>query len=315
MMDRTNRILANDKYHNGIPPLALAVVATLILLGCQSKPTKPAKPPKPPGMAWIPAGSYSLGAGKKYPDELTQRVVSTPGFYIDKTEVTNEEFSKFVKSTGYKTFAERSPQKPGDPPPGSACCIAAQSLDKVTDRWTYREGACWEHPGGAGTTIVGKMNYPVIHVTFEDAIAYAKWSGKDLPTQDEWEIAGRGGLVDQTYEWGNSLKLNGKWQSNTYQGDFPKNDLGEDGFMGLAPVGSFLANGYGLFDMTGNAWELTSDNAPIDIPSGQPCHWAKGGSFLCAPNYCARYRPVARIPITIDTSTDHIGFRCVKRLR
>jgi formylglycine-generating enzyme required for sulfatase activity len=220
-----------------------------------------------------------------------------------------------VDATGYITFAERPGKSSSDPPPGSACCKVAQSLDKLTDRWTFMEGANWKHPHGKNSSIEGKSSDPVVHLTFEDAMAYAKWAGKDLPTQDEWEVAARGGLVNKTYEWGDVLVESNHWKANVYQGEFPKNDTGEDGYKGISAVQSFSPNGYGLYDMTGNAWELTKDDAPVDAQSGQPCHWAKGGSFLCAPNYCARYRPTARIPLTIDTSTEHVGFRCVKHFK
>lgn len=286
--------------------------AVVILAGCGKMSTH-TEMISSESMVLIPAGTYNLGAGGVYPDELPKRKFVSRSFYIDKTEVTNAEFQRFVDSTGYITFAERSSKEVGSPPPGSACCQTALNVDKVTDRWTYVEGASWRHPGGKGTGIEGHLNLPVVHVTFEDALSYAKWCGKDLPTEDEWEIAARGGLVDQSYEWGNDLCPNGKWRTNCYQGNFPEKDSGEDGFKGLATVGSFPANGYGLFDMTGNVWELTKSVAPKDAPSGQECHWAKGGSFLCAANYCARYRPVARIPVTVDTSTEHIGFRCIRR--
>lgn len=266
-------------------------------------------------MVSIPPGTYSLGAGGMYPEELPIRNISTNGFSIDATLVTNAEYKRFVDATGYVTFAERPPPTAQDPPAGSACFRPASNAKVVTDRWVYVPGANWRHPEGPRSTINGKMNYPVVHVTIEDAEAYAKWMGSDLPTQDEWEIAARGGLVNKTYDWGDTLTPGGKWLANVYQGDFPKKDLGLDGYKSLSPVGVFPPNGYHLYDMTGNVWELTADQAPTDPASGQPCHWAKGGSFLCAANYCARYRPASRIPINDDSSTENVGFRCVVRGR
>jgi len=291
------------------------VLLSLICAGCTAKQEARSELSVPSRMVHISAGTYSLGAGKLYPEELPIRNVSIQSFAIDMTEVTNADFKTFVNATGYVTFAERQGKSPNDPPPGSACCRAAQSLDNITDRWTYIEGANWKHPHGKNSSIEGKPTDPVVHVTFEDAMAYSKWAEKDLPTQDEWEVAARGGLVNKTYEWGDNLVEKDQWRANVYQGEFPKSDSGKDGYKGISPVKSFSPNGYGLYDMTGNVWELTKDDAPTDGPSGQPCHWAKGGSFLCAPNYCARYRPTARIPLTIDTSAEHVGFRCVKHFK
>lgn len=278
-----------------------------------SVPDLPGNVSPPPGMVAIPAGTYELGAGGHYPEELPARKVTTTGFYMDRTEVTNAQFAEFVKATGYKTFAERAPTRADGPPAGSACFHAAGNGTKPEEWWAFKEGVSWKHPGGPKTDMEGRMNMPVVHIVFEDAEAYAKWAGKELPTEDQWEIAARGGLVNRKFEWGDEFSPEGIVRANTYQGEFPEQDLGSDGFKGLAPVGRFPANNYGLFDMTGNAWELTRSHAPKDGPSGQATHWAKGGSFLCAANYCARYRPAARIPVTVDTSTEHIGFRCIKR--
>lgn len=266
-------------------------------------------------MVTIPAGTYELGAGGVYPEERSKRAVTTAGFFMDRTEVTNAQFSEFVKATGYETLAERGSSAIGEAPSGSACFHAAETLKVLTDRWTFIEGANWRHPQGPKSDLSGKQDHPVVHIVFEDAVAYANWAGKDLPTEDEWEIAARGGLIGKTYEWGNEMSPGGTRRANVYQGEFPNRDLGEDGFKGIAATGSFAPNGYGLLDMTGNVWELTRSPAPKDVPSGQGTHWAKGGSFLCAENYCARYRPAARIPITVDTSTEHIGFRCIQRLK
>ena len=297
------------------PTIALKVALTLLLLQSCSGGTKVVATQRsaPPGMVWIPPGSYLLGSGRESPDELGERQVQTGGFFMDRTEVTNASFKEFVDDTGYITIAERSASPDGSVPSGSACCRAALDTKDLLDRWAYVAGACWKHPQGPKSAIDGKLDFPVVHITFADALAYAKWAGKDLPTQDEWEVAARGGLVGKKYEWGDEFAAQGEWRSNTYQGMFPRADHGDDGFKGLAPVGSFEPNGYGLSDMTGNAWELTKDLAPDDETSGQHCRWAKGGSFLCAANYCARYRPAARIPIAEDTSTEHVGFRCVVR--
>jgi formylglycine-generating enzyme required for sulfatase activity len=269
-------------------------------------------------MVLIPKGSYDLGAGDIYPEEDPARKVQSEAFYIDRHEVTNAEFSKFVKATGYETTAERNPdpkEYPGADPanlaPGSACFMAADDTHNLNDRWEYKLKADWKHPEGPGSE--AKPNYPVVHVTSEDAAAYAKWAGKDLPTQDEWEIAARGGLVDKKYAWGDDLMPDGKYLANTYQGKFPTKDEGKDGHAGLASAGSYPPNGYGLYDMIGNVWELTKTEAPFDKTANKAAVWAKGGSFLCADNYCARYRPSAKIPVTVDTSTNHIGFRCVVR--
>jgi formylglycine-generating enzyme len=291
-----------------------SLLVALLLCACNKpEPVSRIGEGTPPEMVLIPAGTYSLGAGQTYPEERPTRRVTVAEFMIDRTEVTNAQFQRFVQATGYVTFAERSSLTIGDPPAGSACCRTAQDTKLVTDRWVFVAGANWTHPGGIGTSIEGRMNFPVVHVTYEDALAYARWSGKDLATGDEWEVAARGGLVDQKYEWGHQLTPNGKWMANIYQGKFPWKDLGLDGFAGLAPVASYPPNGYGLYDMTGNSWELIKDAAPKEAASGQECRLAKGGSFLCASNYCARFRPAAFIPVTIDTSTEHIGFRCVRR--
>ncbi len=289
---------------------SLLLMIVFSSIGCRAS-SPAAKAPE--GMKWIPAGTYSLGKGGQYGDELAPRKVTTPGFFISKTEVTNAEFLRFVEETKYVTYAERTPADENGKVFGSACCVSVESALTVTDRWKFVSGASWRHPLGPTSSIATHMSDPVVHITYEDALAYAKWANLDLPTENEWEIAARGGLVEQDYEWGNELNPSGKWRANTYQGDFPVKDLGLDGFEGLAPVKSFLSNGYGLYDMTGNVWELTKDSGPTEKESGAASHWAKGGSFLCAANYCARYRPAARIPITVETSTQHVGFRCVKR--
>jgi formylglycine-generating enzyme required for sulfatase activity len=270
---------------------------------------------------------------------------------MDACAVTNGEFGAFVVATGYRTSAERPLDPslyPGARPellqPGSAVFFMAPASANEQDigsRWAYVPGADWRHPEGPGSTIDGREDEPVVHVAHEDATAYAGWAGKALPTEAEWECAARGGLDGATFCWGNEFMPEGRHMANTWQGDFPHHDLGSDGFAGRAPVGSFPANGYGLYDMAGNVWEWTADwyadRHPPEVarpccvplnPRGGPMELSydltqpgiaiprkviKGGSYLCAPNYCRRYRPAARYPQMIDTATCHLGFRCVKR--
>ena len=270
--------------------------------------------------------------------------VYVDGFFIDKTDVTNAEFERFVKATGYVTVAERKPRAedyPGAPPEnlvaGSVIFAPPNhpvSLDNYFQWWTYVPGANWRHPLGARSSVAGKGNYPVVHVAYEDALAYAKWSGKRLPTEAEWEFAARGGLVGKPYVWGDEFRPNGKWMANTHEGHFPDKDTGEDGYIGISPVASFPPNGYGLYDMAGNVWQWTSDWYRPDYykqlqsqgvarnPQGpdsaydpsEPGHAKKvqrGGSFLCTDQYCSRYIVGTRGKGDIDTGTNHLGFRCV----
>lgn len=273
--------------------------------------------------------------------------VYVDGFWMDKTEVTNKEFAKFVDATKYITVAERKPLQeefPGIPlsqlVAGSGVFTPTKSkvnLDDYLQWWKYVEGANWRHPTGYDSNLIGKDNYPVVQVSFEDAAAYAKWAGKRLPTEAEWEFAARGGKTATTYTWGNILKPQGKFQANIYQGQFPikKGDTGEDGFVGIAPVGQYEPNGYGLYDMAGNVWELINDwydenyysqlaqNNKVAVnPQGpqisnysnepntlQKVH--RGGSFLCTDEYCTRYMVGTRGHGEIKSSANHIGFRCV----
>jgi sulfatase modifying factor 1 len=275
--------------------------------------------------------------------------VTVDGFWIDEHPVTNAQFRRFVKATGYETTAER-PLEPSDYPeadpallvPGSVVFrqpVAPVSLGDPYAWWGYEPGASWRHPQGAGSTLDGLDRHPVVHVTVADAEAYAAWAGRDLPTEAEWEYAARGGLEGATYPWGDELTPKGRFMANTWQGDFPVENLELDGYAGTSPVKSFPPNGSGLYDVSGNVWEWTADwftpRHPDPAPSpccapvnprvtspeqsyghGQPgAHIPrkviKGGSHLCAPNYCLRYRPAARQGEPIDTSTSHIGFRCV----
>lgn len=301
----------------------LSGVVLTVALGCQNPSITPVagtpKAEKPTtGMIQIPAGDYALGAGKLYPEEGTPRTEKSPGFWIDRYEVTNAQFKKFADATGYVTTAENAPKAEDYPTAdpkmlkaGSACFCAANTTKNLLDRWEYTKGANWRHPDGPSTS--AKPEMPVVHVTYADALAYAKWAGKDLPTEDEWEIAARGNLKAKKYAWGDQMKPDGKWMANTYQGKFPSKDEALDGYAGIAKGGSYPPNGFGIYDMIGNVWELTKSSAPFDRQANKDAVWAKGGSFLCADNYCARYRPSAKIPVTVDTSTNHIGFRCVVR--
>jgi formylglycine-generating enzyme required for sulfatase activity len=269
---------------------------------------------------------------------------------MSKYVVTNEQFRRFVEATGYVTVAER-PADPNDYPAAKPEMLAPSSvmfkkakgpvdLRNHFNWWVYVPGADWRHPRGPGSHIKALMNHPVVHVAFEDAEAYAKWAGMELPTEAEWEFAARGGLVAAEFVLGDEFAPNGKLMANTWQGEFPWQNLGEDGYEWTAPVGSFPPNGYGLFEMAGNVWEWTTDwfqdhgkikkaCCTIDNPRGCdpeqsydprtpnikiPRKVMKGGSYLCAPNYCRRYRPAARMAQPVDTSTCHLGFRCIVRV-
>lgn len=293
-------------------------------------------------MVWIPDGSFQMGTDdQNFPDALPLHKVKLKGFWMDEHEVTNAEFEKFVKATNYVTVAERQ-LNPADFPgvpaetlvPGSAVFTpppAKVSLDNPLQWWKYVAGANWRHPSGPGSTIEGKQNLPVIHVSYEDAAAYCKWAGKRLPTEAEWEYAAQGGKGVQKYYWGNELKPGGKWMANIYQGNFPEGNTGEDGFIGAAAVKSFPANGYGLYDMDGNVWEWCNDfyrpdyyqHSPESDPQGPEDSYdpdepqavkrvQRGGSFLCSDQYCMRYRPGSRGKGEVSSGSDNLGFRCVK---
>jgi formylglycine-generating enzyme len=297
--------------------------------------------PAPNGMAWIEAGVFQMGSEDFYPEERPVREARVDGFWVDEHPVTAAEFRRFVRATHYVTLAERPPD-PSDYPdadpdllvPGSLVFRKTNGpvpLDDVRNWWEYVPGACWRRPGGPGTTINGRDHHPVVQVAYEDAQAYASWAGKELPTEAEWEYAARGGLEGAVFAWGDEHFPGGKAMANSWQGDFPWQNLTLDGYEGTSPVGSFPSNGYGLYDMTGNVWEWTTSAfatngaaqaeraccAPEHALGGERFrrNVIKGGSHLCAPNYCLRYRPAARQSETIDTSTGHIGFRCVVRDR
>jgi sulfatase modifying factor 1 len=286
-------------------------------------------------MVWIPGGIFLMGSNAFYREERPARFESVVGYWIDRYPVTNAEFRCFVDATGFITFSERVPlaqMYPDATPellvPGSLVFVKPRHPVSLRDHrawWAYVPGANWRQPNGPDSSIALKDTHPVVHVTHEDARAYAAWVGKELPTEVEWEFAARGGLEGATYPWGDAANPEGRFMANTWQGLFPFENLVEDGYEGTSPVDAFPANGYGLHDMVGNAWEWTV--SPFAANSGAEkscCHRddldprstlivVKGGSHLCAPNYCLRYRPAARQGETTDTSTCHIGFRCVVR--
>jgi formylglycine-generating enzyme required for sulfatase activity len=302
-----------------------------------------------PGMASIPGGTFRMGSNEHYPEEGPAHTVTVDPFWIDRKLVTNAEFARFVEATGHVTLCERVPDAAAYPGADPALLVPAsvvfrQPSERVDLRnhynwWTYIPGADWRHPEGPDTSIDGRENDPVVQVAFEDVQAYAEWIGKTLPTEAEWEFAARGGLEGVEYAWGADFAPDGHQMANTWQGEFPLENTLDDGFANRAPVGSFPANGYGLFDMIGNVWEWTTDwyegykrvesaccgqinprggkrGASYDPNSPEvriPRKVMKGGSYLCAPNYCRRYRPAARMGHAVDTSTCHLGFRCIVR--
>jgi sulfatase modifying factor 1 len=298
----------------------------------------------PEGMVRVEGGTYGMGSDEFYPEERPVHRVTVDDFWIDEHPVTAADFRRFVRDTGYTTVAER-PLDPADYPdaepellvPGSLVFRKSSgpvSLDDFRNWWEYVPGAFWKKPGGPGTTINGRDRHPVVQVTYEDAEAYAAWAGKSLPTEAEWEYAARGGLDGARFAWGDEEVPNGTRMANTWQGDFPWHNSKEDGFEGTSPVKSFAPNGHGLYDMCGNVWEWTTDfftmrhsdevERPCCVPRNPrvsspqleeaiPRRVIKGGSHLCAPSYCLRYRPAARQGEAVDTSTGHIGFRCIVR--
>lgn len=323
-------------------------------------PTIPntAPPPfkAPPGMVWIPGGEFSMGAAYSADMNLVgmnATVDSRPihrvyvdGFFMDKTDVTNAQFRKFVRATGYVTVAERKPRaqdypgaRPEDLVAGSMVFTPPNhpvSLDDYRQWWAYVPGANWRHPLGPKSNIIGRDDDPVVQVAYADAVAYAKWAGERLPTEAEWEFAARGGISGKTYVWGDQFRPHGKWMANTFQGHFPNRNTGADGYSGIAPVGQYPPNGYGLYDMAGNVWQWTSDwyspdyyqqlkasgvarnpqgpNTPQQ-PDGIGQKVQRGGSFLCTDQYCSRYMVGTRGKGDVDTGSNHLGFRCVTAVR
>ncbi len=315
----------------------------------------PAPGKTPQGMVWIPGGEFSMGA-QNPPDRdevgMKATIDSRPvhrvyvdGFYMDKTDVTNAQFAEFVKATRYETVAERKPLAedfPGAPPEnlvaGSVVFSPPNhpvSLHNHFQWWSYVQGTNWRNPLGPESDIRGKEQVPVVHIAYEDAVAYATWAGKRLPTEAEWEFAARGGLAGKPFPWGDELLPHGKWMANTHQGEFPMHDTGADGHTGIAAVAQYPPNGYGLYDMAGNVWQWTSDWYRPDYyqqlasaggvarnPQGpdssydpsepdQPKRAHRGGSFLCTDQYCSRYIVGTRGKGEVSTGTNHLGFRCV----
>jgi formylglycine-generating enzyme required for sulfatase activity len=293
-------------------------------------------------MVWIPAGRLRMGSDHHYPEEAPAHPVEVEGFWIDRAPVTNGQFRKFVKATGYTTVAEQ-PADPADYPealpellvPASIVFVPPAGPVGTADPyrwWQYVPGADWRHPQGPGSSIRGLDHHPVVHVSHADAQAYASWIGKQLPAEAQWEWACWGGGGGTEFVWGDALHPGGRMMANTFQGEFPHHNSRRDGYERTSPVGAFPANGYGLVDMIGNVWEWTDSwyhdhggtppgccgeaarKASIDTSSQHgriPRKVVKGGSHLCAPSYCRRYRPPARMAQGIDTSTCHMGFRCV----
>lgn len=252
----------------------------------------------------VPAGEFIMGSDRHYPEERSARIVSVGAFDIDITEVTNSQFAAFVEATGYVTDAERS--QPGYDVTGGAVFVLSDGSSP--GKWDFIEGAHWRQPEGPGSSIESKDNEPVVQISLNDAKAYANWAGRRLPTEAEWEYAAKSGS-NTDYVWGDELTPEGREQANRWQGMFPYENLGNDGFELRAPVGSFPANRFGLYDMIGNVWEWT--DTPFQLSSSEPIHVIKGGSFLCAENYCQRYRASARQPQEAGLPTNHIGFRTV----
>jgi sulfatase modifying factor 1 len=303
------------------------------------------------GMRWIPGGTFRMGSEDFYPEERPVHDVRVDGFWMDHCTVTNAQFARFAEATRYVTVAERpitAEDFPGAPAenllPGSMLFQKAAGpvdLNNYANWWAWTPGTSWRHPHGPGFGLEGLAQHPVVHVAYEDAEAYARWAGKELPSEAEWEFAARGGLDGKKFTWGDEHFPGDKPQANSWQGEFPWHNTLLDGYEGTAPVGSYPPNGYGLVDMAGNVWEWTSDwyvarlggemhaccgpavnpriaSADQSYNPRQPQFRiprkvVKGGSFLCAPNYCLRYRPAARQPQMLDTGMSHIGFRCIIR--
>lgn len=303
-----------------------------------------------PSMVWIPGGMFTMGSNHHYAEEAPAHKVRVDGFWMDPYPVTNRDFLNFVEATGYRTFCEQEPDLtlyPGASEamkdPASVVFVKPPSPVDLRNPylwWQFVPGANWRSPQGPGSSIENRLDHPVVHVSWQDVQAYAKWVGKKIPTEAEWEFAARGGHEDLEYAWGSELEPEGRHLANIWQGEFPWQNLGADGFEGTSPVASFPPNDFGLFDMIGNVWEWTVDwyspRHPDEKPKACcipknprggneadsfdprqalkiPRKVMKGGSHLCAPNYCKRYRPSARMAQPVDTSTSHLGFRCVVR--
>jgi formylglycine-generating enzyme required for sulfatase activity len=339
------------------PTSMSATNAPLPAMFVQTNPNSSTAPgPAPAGMVWIPGGEFSMGA--QDPPDMNDQLgmqatrdsrpihrVYVDGFWMDKTEVTNEQFAAFVKATGYVTVAERTPRAedfPGAPPENLVAGSVVFSppdhavpLNNHFQWWSYVKGANWRHPLGPESSIEGKETLPVVHVAYDDAVAYSKWAGSRLPSEAEWEFAARGGLTGQVFPWGNDFRREGQWMANSHQGHFPDRDTGEDHHVGIAPVAQFPPNAYGLYDVGGNVWEWVSDwyrpdyyaqlaatGDPARNPQGPDSSFdpdepgtikrvQRGGSFLCTDQYCSRYMVGTRGKGDISTGTNHLGFRTV----
>lgn len=350
------------RYHTSSqPPASVSTAASVAApVSAAFQPTVenagPARGIPPEGMVWIPGGEFSMGAAESPDMNMVGMQATTDsrpihrvyvdGFWMDTTEVTNEQFAKFVKATGYVTIAEKAPRAedfPGAPPENLVAGAVVFSppahpvpLNDHLQWWSYVKGANWRHPKGPDSSLVGREKYPVVQIAYDDAVAFAKWAGKRLPTEAEWEFAARGGLSGKLYAWGDEFTPGGKKMANTFQGHFPDRDTGEDGYKGIGPVAQFPANGYGLYDVAGNVWEWMSDWYRPDYyaqlasfgsvarnPQGPETSFdpseptekkrvQRGGSFLCTDQYCSRYMVGTRGKGEVNTGTNHVGFRLVK---
>jgi len=330
----------------------LPLLACTVLAGCSDSSS-------PPGMVMIPGGEFTMGSddGIAMRNEGPPHQVKVDAFWMDETPVTNAEFRKFVDATGYVTMAERKPDweeikkqvAPGTPKPDDSLLVPGSlvftptegpvDVRNMANYWRWTPGANWQHPEGPGSDLQGRENHPVVQVCWDDAVAYAKWAGKRLPTEAEWEFAARGGHTGNRYYWGEEFQPDGKYMANTWTGTFPYENTKEDGYAGTAPVKSFPPNGYGLYGMAGNVWNWCSDwyrpdahalmaqiGGVADNPKGpaqslspvnpyQKERVTKGGSHLCSESYCASYRPSARRGVPPDTGMSHVSFRCVKDIK
>ena len=311
--------------YKGMPPASMTTSMPASTASA-STPSPTGSAGLPPGMVALPGGRFTMGSDRFYREEKPLREARVGPFAILRHEVTNAQFAAFVAATGYKTVAERPldarqfPKlKPQELLPGSLVFrqpAQVRDMVDISQWWAWTPGASWRAPEGPGSHLRGRDHHPVVHIAFEDALAYARWAGQDLPTEAEWEYAARGGLDNADYTWGtdkNARDAQGKPLANHWQGLFPVKDLVEDGHRGTAPVGCFAPNGFGLFDMAGNVWEMTKDDYADTRGPYAGMKVAKGGSFLCADNFCGRYRPAARTPHGVDTGMQHVGFRTVWR--